>query len=622
MPYDAVTNPALTFGLAMAIGMTAQVLARHAQLPGIVLLLAAGVLAGPDVLGLVRPSELGAGLEIVVGVAVAIILFEGGLHLDLRRLSAEALVIRRLVTLGALVTGVGGAVAARLVMGWDWPIAVLFGTLVIVTGPTVVTPLLRRLKVTQPVSTILEAEGVLIDPIGAIIAVVALEFVGVEGAGWATLARPLTVLVGGALAGFGGGLAIALLLRLRRLVPEGLENVLVLSLVVALFEVSESWLPESGLAAVVAAGMTVGNMRTHVSDRLIEFKEQLTVLLIAVLFVLLAADVRMAEVRALGWPALGTVAVLMLIVRPVTAYLCTMGSSLTLKERTFIASLAPRGIVAAAVASLFAETLTARGEPGGTDLRALVFLVIAVTVAVHGLTGGVIARLLGVRRPGQRGWVILGANEVSLALADVLVEEEPDILFIDSNPDHVRRAEQRGFQTTQGQGLDNSVLLAAGLDSRLGCIGLTPNEEVNLLWATRVREETRTPRLYVALRGATGGLPAESVHRAGAVVLFGGGVPLGLWSARMAVGDAVLERWRHVRSTSRAHPVAWSASGQELVLPLAVQRPGRIRPMDDETVLGERDEIHVLVDRERREEADSLMRGWGLVPVAAEEVAT
>ena len=619
---QTVTNPALTVGLAMAVGMLAQVLARHLQLPGIVLLLAAGVLVGPDGLSVVQPAELGTGLELVVGVAVAVILFEGGLHLDLRRLVAEAVVIRRLVTLGAVITGVGGALAARLVMGWNWPVATLFGTLVIVTGPTVVKPLLRRLRVVGPVSTILEAEGVLIDPIGAIIAVVALEFVGVGGVGWEALARPLAVLGGGALVGLVGGLTIAFLLRLRRLVPEGLENVLVLSLVVALFELNEAWLPESGLAAVVVAGMTVGNLRTHVSEGLLEFKEQLTVLLIGILFVLLAADVRFAEVQALGWPALGTVAALMLLVRPAAAYLCTIGSSLDWRQRTFIASLAPRGIVAAAVASLFAETLTARGEPGGPELRALVFLVIAVTVAVHGLTGGVIARLLGVRRSTEKGWVILGANELSIALASLLEEEQPDILFIDSNPGRARQAELRGFLALNGQGLDTDVLQRADLESRLGCIAVTSNEEVNLLWATRVREEARSAHLYVTLRRSSGGLPPESVHRAGALVLFGGGTHVDLWTARMDMGDAVVERWRHERPSAGAEPDALSMGGDERVLPLAIRRRGRVRPMDDQTVLGEGDEVHVAIDHHHREEAEEVLRSWGLVPVAPEPEST
>src|SRR5688500_7541293 len=242
-------DPALTFALALAAGMTAQVLARHLRVPGIVLLLLAGVLLGPDMAGIVRPQTLGAGLQIIVGAAVAVILFEGGMHLDLARLQREALTIRRLVTVGAIITGVGGTLAARYVMGWEWRVAVPFGALVIVTGPTVITPLLRRIRVTHKLHTILEAEGVLIDPIGAIIAVVALEVVLAQEL--STAARGLvgipTRLIFGTLAGAAGGFVMAKLLASERFIPEGLESVFTLALLLGLYATCEAVLSESGI---------------------------------------------------------------------------------------------------------------------------------------------------------------------------------------------------------------------------------------------------------------------------------------------------------------------------------------------------------------------------------------
>jgi NhaP-type Na+/H+ or K+/H+ antiporter len=617
-------SAALVFSIALAIGMIAQVVARHIQMPGIVILLACGVVFGPDVLGIVRPEALGPAVQTIVGIAVAIILFEGGLNLDLRRLRAEALVIRRLVTIGAIITGIGGTAAAYFLMAWEWRLSVLFGTLVIVTGPTVVTPLLRRLRVKQSVSTILEAEGVLIDPIGAIIAVVALEFLyPLEGAAAAsTLARPAIVLAGGAALGLLGGIAIALLLRPKRLVPEGLENVLVLSLVVVLFQASESLIHESGLAAVVAAGMVVGNMRTRVLPHLLEFKEQLTVLMIGLLFVLLAADVRLVEVQALGWPAVWTVAVLMLLVRPVQAWLCTIRASLTVRERAFIATLAPRGIVAAAVASLFAETINARGLEGGTELRALVFVVIAATVTIHGLTGGLVARMLGVHRATASGYAILGANGLSLSLARLLREEQPNLIVIDSNPDRVLSAQRNGFRALYGQGLHASVLARAELDSKLGCIALTPNEEVNLLWANKVRAETRAPRVYVTLRAGPRSIPAENVHEAGGVVLFGRGVAVGKWSQRLDDDEVTLERWRLAGPATEENEDAIDEPDDALLM-LTMRRPGRVRPVDDETSFRERDESDVLINEASRETAEAWLGQNGWVPVELpEEKAT
>jgi NhaP-type Na+/H+ or K+/H+ antiporter len=614
-------HPALTFGIAMAIGMAAQVAARHMRLPGIVLLLAAGVIAGPDVLDIVRPDALGGGVQMIVGIAVAVILFEGGLSLDVRRLRAEALVIRRLVTAGAVVTAVGATLAAHWLMGWDWRLATLFGTLVIVTGPTVVTPLVRRLRVKHPVSTILEAEGLLIDPIGAIIAVVALELLYAEAAASA-LARPAVVLGGGALMGAAAGAAIAMILRRPRLVPDGLENVLVLSLVIGLFQVSEAILAESGLTAVVAAGLVVGNIRTRVGDTLLEFKEQLTALLIGLLFVLLAADVRIDDVRAIGWPAIGTVAALMLLVRPAQAFICAIGTNLSWRERTFIASLAPRGIVAAAVASLFAETLTQRGLEGGTELRALVFLVIAITVTVHGVTGGLIARLLGLRRPTENGWVILGANSLAFTLGRLLRAEHPEIVFIDSNPQSVSAARNEGFLALYGQGLLTEVLQSVDLDSRIGCIALTPNEEVNVLWASKVRAETRAPRVYVAMRADARSLPVENAHEAGAVVLFGAGQAPDVWAGRIDRGEVEIERWRpDMEAADDDEARHWPEPNGPLLL-LTVRRAARVRPVDDETVFRERDEVDVAIHVEQRADAEAWLvsRGWKQVQPAGAAV--
>ena len=233
MELHLADNPALTLAVAMAAGMVAQALARHLRIPGIVLLLATGALLGPDGLGVVQPHTMGPALMTLVGFAVAIILFEGGLNLNIRQLRREATVIRRLVTVGALITTLGGTVLAYGVMGWGWRAALLFGTLVSVTGPTVITPLLRRIHLNHNLSTILEAEGVFVDAIGAVLAVAALEVaLGPPVESWGEGLIVLVSRVGlGALLGLVGGLLIALLLRFEFLVPEGMENILTLSLV-------------------------------------------------------------------------------------------------------------------------------------------------------------------------------------------------------------------------------------------------------------------------------------------------------------------------------------------------------------------------------------------------------
>jgi NhaP-type Na+/H+ or K+/H+ antiporter len=265
-----------------------------------VLLLGAGVLFGPDGLGVVRPELLGDLLPLLIGFAVAVILFEGGMNLDLKRLRRSATSIRRLNTVGALVTWAGGALAARWFMEWPWRLAILFGSLVIVTGPTVINPLLRRLRVKKRVATVLEAEGVLIDAIGAITAVVALE-VALTGAGIGRGLEDVALrLAFGGLVGVAFGFLTSGLLRLHWLVPQGYENMLILSLVLVVFHVCDSLLGESGLVAVTLAGLVVGNVKVRALEERREFKEQLTTLLIGVLFVLLAADVRLAEIFGLA----------------------------------------------------------------------------------------------------------------------------------------------------------------------------------------------------------------------------------------------------------------------------------------------------------------------------------
>jgi NhaP-type Na+/H+ or K+/H+ antiporter len=606
-------NPALTIGLAMGAGVLAQALARHLLIPGIVLLLATGVLLGPDVGGLIRPDVLGPALRMLVGFAVAVILFEGGMSLDIERLRGEALVIRRLVTVGAVITAVGGALAVRLLMGWDWGLAILFGTLVIVTGPTVVTPLVRRLRLREPVSTILEAEGVLIDPIGALIAVVALEVLYATettvASGFGTWA---TVLGSGALMGLIGGFILVVLLRPRGVVPAGLENIMVLSLVMALFQISEAFRHESGLTAVVVAGMVVGNVRTRVSRELLDFKEQLTVLMIGLLFVLLAADVRLRDVVDLGWPAVLTVLALMLVVRPVQVALCSIGSRLSWQERAFLATMAPRGIVAAAVASLFAQQMAERGLTHGNEFRALVFLVIAITVTVHGLTGGVVAAWLHMRKPSGNGYIFLGGNALARALGHILKDDGQEVQIVDSNVDRAITSRAEGFSVLHGQGLQPATLEQADPDSRVGCVAITPNEEVNLLFAARVREETRVPALFVALQREHGGIPVDSVHRAGASVLFGRSRRLDEWTARLESGDARVERW--TRNTAAPADMGEALHELDSLLVIAVRRRGRMRPFDDETQLGAREEIAVVVDKARLSAAGDALRARNWTP--------
>jgi NhaP-type Na+/H+ or K+/H+ antiporter len=595
--------------------MVAQSLARHLRIPGIVLLLGAGVLLGPDVLDLVRPATLGPTLHALVGFAVAVILFEGGMNLNLRRLRREARSIRGLVTVGALITAIGGALSARLVLGWDWALSALFGALVIVTGPTVITPLLRRIRVTHKVGTVLEAEGVLGDAVGAILAVVTMEvvispsLVSVARGPWDLLARMGVGVVAGAV----GGLAVAVFLRYRHLVPEGLENVFSLSLALLVFQASNTLMPESGIVAVVVAGLVVGNVDTHALDELRGFKEQLTVLLIGMLFVLLAADIRLSEVEALGRPGVVVVALLMLVVRPANVLAGTYRSDLAGHEKAFIAWLAPRGIVAAAVSSLFADSLETAGVEGGPALRALVFLVIAVTVTVQGLTGGLVARLLGVARRSQYGWVILGANDLGRSFAHAMRRSGEEVVLIDTNHDACKAAENEGLRVLYGSGLNESVLMRAGLDGRAGAIAVTANDEVNLLFAKLARGVFRVPKVWVALRKGHVSVTRQMVEKLGAKVLFGEPRSIELWTVRLERGLGQVERWRHEPPPAEA--VTEPQDSERSFLPLLILRGGRFHLVDVPLRPQRDDELAVVIFEEARAKAEAELGAAGWTPV-------
>ncbi|HEX2167506.1 MAG TPA: cation:proton antiporter, partial [Longimicrobiales bacterium] len=563
---------------------------------------------GPEVAGVVQPDSLGPYLQMIVAVSVAVILFEGGMNLEIKRLRGEALAIRKLITIGALITGVCATLLAHYLIGWDWRIAVPFGTLVVVTGPTVVTPLLRRIRVNHKLHTVLEAEAVLIDPIGAVIAVVALEVVlshELGTAAWGLLGIPTRILFG---AGMGvlGGFIMAKLIAVERFIPEGLESVFTLTMLVVLFEVTDAILPESGIMAAPIAGMVVGNMPSRPSRELKEFKEQLTVMLVGLLFILLAADVRLAEVLDLGWRGVATVALLMFVVRPLSATVSTIGSTLTVRERVFVAWLAPRGIVAAAVASLFAEQLTNEGLVEGVQLRALVFLVIAATVLIQGLTGGPIASMLGVRRLTNTGWVIAGANALARVLAVTLKRAGEDVVVIDTDPAEINITQRSGIRAIEGNTLDDSVLQRADLESRRGVISLIPNEAVSLLLAQRARRDYKVPQALVMVGKGEHRASADRLEGIGARVLFGRGTDLLMWSGELTRGNTRVQAYRYTGEDDVAIADISGEDNGRLALVL-VQRD-QAAPASGQSRVRTGDTVHFL-------ELDRASPPDGFVPV-------
>lgn len=606
----------MTVAIALAVGMAAQSLAFHLRLPGIVILLLFGVVLGPDGLGLIQPDALGGGFSVLVGFAIAVILFEAGLNLEWRRLRREAATIRRLVTAGAVIAWAGAACAAHVIMDWEWRLAILFGSLVIVTGPTVVTPLLRRIRVNRNLQTILEAEGVFIDAIGAILAVVAFEFTfGVDDPSFGRAALHVAgrVATGTAIGVIGGGLSV-LLRRSRRVIPPGMEKVFTLIVAWAAFQAGNTLAPGSGITAAVVAGLVVGNVWTRDHPKINEhFKEQLTVMLIGMLFVFLAASIGLDEVASLGLRGFLVVLVLMFVVRPVQVLLCTTGSGLTTPEKAFISWISPRGIVAASVATLFYARMESVGLEGATSMRGLVFLVIACTVVVQGVPGAWVAEWLGVRRPRGRGFVILGANDLALALGRELRSSGDEVVLVDANPELCVAAERKGFRVLNGNALDDRVLQQGDLDTRKGIVALLPNGGVNLLFARRAIDENRSARVYVAMH--RGAITPAHVKESRARVLCGADVDVDLWASRLRRNGAVVETWRHEDNAKEARglvsfPVPRDA--RHMVLPIAFAREEIVLPTDDRYEPKKGDVVSWLVFTRRADEARDWLsaRGW------------
>lgn len=620
---DILADPALSVALALVAGVLAQAIAHHVRLPGIVLLLAVGVALGPDGFGIIQPQHLGSTLRTLVGFAMAVILFEGGMNLRLSRLRRVRGALRRLITVGTLITAVGGAITARLLMDWNWSKAVLFGTLVIVTGPTVIQPLVRRIRLKTRVATVLEGEGVLIDPIGAIIATVTLEVIlHPTGPSFALGSLDLLMRLGvGAAIGVVAGFLISWALRPRHLVPDQMVNVFALTSVLAVFHLANLVQHEVGIGAVTVAGLVVGNFCRRVLRDLMEFKEQLTVMFIGMLFVLLAADIRLSEIGALGWSGVLTVVVLMVVVRPLNVAVSTVGSNMNWRERLFMAWLAPRGIVAAAVASFFAVALDEAGIPGGSELRAMTFLVIAITVTVQGISGGWLASWLGLKPEAGRGFVILGAGHLGRALARALREADETVVFVDSNADAANAAQADGFQVAFGNALEERTLSQARAGEMATGIGLTPNEEVNLMFAERCRREHRMETTLVALNKGIGHISPDMATEAGARVLFASHRDIGLWSVRLRRDQAAVERWHFGDESSpgMAEMEPQQLNLNQLILPLVVYRKGRARPVDDQTVLRKGDEAALVLDRAKHNEAAAHLRKLGWVPVEVEK---
>ncbi len=501
-------HPLIGLAGIVVIGIAAQWLSWRLRLPAIFLLLLAGFVAG-GVTGWIDPDELlGAALFPIVSLSVAIILFEGGLSLDIAELAKIGRVVRNLASIGVVATWVLSAVAARFLLGFDWPLSALLGAILVVTGPTVIIPLLRHIRPTAKLGSAIRWEAIVNDPTGAILAVLVFNAIvvgeGQEGITAAVLGVVKALGAGGALGLAGAGLIVLLLKRYW--VPDFLQSPVTLAVVMVVFSLADLVLSESGLLAVTVMGSALASQNVVTVRHIVEFKENLRVLLISALFVILAARLPISDPAYSDPGSLLFLAVLILVVRPASVALSTIGTFLTWRERIFLGFMAPRGIVAAAIASIFSLELMELGYPGAEKLAPVMFLVIVGTVALYGLGAGRVARWLGVATPNPQGMLLLGASGWVRAVAQALKAEGVDVTLVDSNRKNVAQARQDGLEAK----CDNILAEYAFEDLELDGIGrflaLTPNDEVNSLATVHASDIFERSNVYqLAPEGADEG---------------------------------------------------------------------------------------------------------------------
>ncbi|MCB8927125.1 MAG: sodium:proton antiporter [Ardenticatenaceae bacterium] len=476
----------LLIGIAAVIilGVFAQWLAWRLRLPSILLLLIIGLVAGP-VTGLLSPEAvLGELLFPMVSLAVGYILYEGGLSLRVKELREVGGVVFSLTSIGVTITWVLGAVAARYLLQLSWPIAILLTAVLVVTGPTVIGPLLRQIRPKGKTLTILKWEGILIDPIGAVLAVLVFEAILSGQLQQAPLLIARGVLLT-ALIGTGIGLLAAgvmWLLLSRYWVPDQLQNGVSLLFVTLAFVASDLLHPESGLLAVTVMGFALANQRQVPIKQIEEFKKSVRDLLIGGLFIVLAARLSWTDfAEIVWWRGALFVAFLVLLVRPTAVFIATLRADLSLKEKVFLSWMAPRGIVAAAVASLFALRLEEAGFDGAESLVALTFLVILSTVVIYGLTASPLAKWLGISEDEPQGVLFMGAHHLARELALLLQGHGVRVGIIDSNWRNHAAARMAGLKSYYGNALDEEVLENLDLSGIGRFLAMTSNDEANAL---------------------------------------------------------------------------------------------------------------------------------------------
>lgn len=491
----------LTVASIIGLGIGGQWLSWRLRVPAILVLLTIGCLAG-SVSGFINPDAIfGDLLQPIVSLSVGLVLFEGGLNLRFRELKGTWKSLLGLLTVGALITWIGATLSAYWILNMPISVALVLGAVLTVTGPTVIGPLLREIRPSGKVGVIAKWESIIIDPIGATLAVLVFEAIATirlaeYGSATANAVRSLVSTAGAGL--LTGWLTSTLLVEsFRRFwVPDYLQNPITLLYVIATFAGAELLHNEAGLVSVTVMGMILANQKKVDLHRIIEFKESLTVVLIGSLFILLSARVPLQQLQSLGWRGLVFAAALIVVVRPLSVWLSTIGSGLSQKERVFLGWFAPRGIVAAAVSSVFAIRM---GE-GASAVAPATLVVIITTVAIYGLTAAPLARRLGLAAADPQGLLIAGASQFCREIARVISREGIRVVLVDTRYERIAKSREAGLKVCFASILSDYVMDNVDFGGLGRFLSMTSNDQINTLAAAKFREVFGTRNVYQLAR--------------------------------------------------------------------------------------------------------------------------
>ncbi|HCE3719961.1 TPA: sodium:proton antiporter [Vibrio parahaemolyticus] len=502
-----VGNEALVLSAVGVIGLGCQWLAWRLRLPAILFLLLAGLIVGPFMQWLKPDEILGNLLFPLVSLAVAVILFEGSLTLNFKEIRGVSGSVWSIVSIGAIISWAATSVATHYFLGFTWELAMLFGSLTVVTGPTVIVPLLRTVRPNSTLANILRWEGILIDPLGALFVVMVYEFI-VSHSAVNSMEVFGTIIAVGVILGVASGAAVATVLR-RAWLPEYLQPFAVLMVVLGVFSVSNHIESEAGLLTVTVMGMWLANAKDINIQQILHFKEHLTILLITGLFIFLAARISLDDFAALGSGALLLFVFMQLVSRPLSIFLSTMRSNLNLKDKLFLSWVAPRGIVAASISSLFAIKLTEYGVDGASLLVPMTFMVIIGTVVLQSATARPMAIALGVAEPAPRGFLLIGANRVAREIGQALARYDRHVLMTDSNWEYISQVRMMGLDYYYGNPISSHA------DDNLNMIGigqvvaLTPDQHFNIMACMQFVDEFGEDKVHCLQKVKTNGNGSE-----------------------------------------------------------------------------------------------------------------